>query len=173
MKKILYALMPVVSVSTLFAQTQVDPEIAFTETIDVDQYADYIRDNIPYDVSDDYSVRTFKAEISAASTSYIPLGTFNHGHLHRLAVGAAGVNATSSADYTFTVNATRNPDGIHVHQVLQRDHGSHFKIYAIKDGNLTSLVMRYTNTAPASNTSNRVNIVRVNHTSQGSGGCSS
>ena len=147
------------------AQTAIDPEVEITETIDVDKYADYILNGENYDVNNDYSVRTFKATVSGADTAYIPLGTFSHGSYHRLTVNTGGPDAGSSAEYTFSVNYTNNlaQDGISVHQVLQKDNGSHFKIYEIRDGYKTALVMKYTNTAQAGS-SNGDNPIVINHT---------
>lgn len=143
----------------------IQPVVEETETIDVNKYSDYIEGLKDYDVSGDYSVKTFKAVAPASDTVYIPLGTFNHGNFHRLAISASGANATSAAEYTFTVNATSSTEvseSLNVHQIQQTNHGSRFQIYAIKDGNLISLILKYTNIAPA------INSVTVNHTCQNS-----
>ena len=157
MKKLLCpSLMSIASASVLFGQI-VEPDIEFTETIDVDKYADYIKDNVEYNVDDDYNLRTFKAEVSGGATAYIPLGTFVHGTLHKLDVAGAGAHALSAGEYTFSVEWSASAAKINVKQILQRDHNNVFKIYAFHDAPHTSLVLKYTNIASTAN------ILTVNH----------
>jgi len=142
MKIKILTLISLVSVSMISvnAQTVVSPDVGEVRLSEV-------QDSAQDGAAVTSRIMQFKATVGSGET-WIPLGLFDYGTRHRLAISCEGNSANSSGVCEFSLNWN---GAITVHHLSQYNWQGHFQLYSYKVRRGQGVALKYTNVTTASN----------------------